>query len=290
MSRIALVTHRGLPRLSPDDQLLVPALAARGVRAEPAAWDDPDVDWSAFDAAVMRSAWNYHLETERFDAWLRQMETSGVRLWNSPALLRWNADKRYLIELSARGVPIAHTRVAERGSDVGLDALLEKAGWHEAVVKPLVSASAHGTWRVSRPVADEDERRFREQVAERGQIVQRFIPQVVREGEWSLVFFGGAFSHAVLKRPASGDFRVQQEHGGTAERVEPTPDLLNDARAILSRVPEQTLYARVDGCALAGRLMLMELELLEPSVFLKADADAAGRFAEAVCRLALTSG
>ena len=288
MPTIALVTYSGLPGLSADDRLLLPALAERGITAVPVAWDDPAVDWRRFDAAVMRRAWNYHLEHERFDGWLRAMEAAGVRLWNSPALLRWNADKRYLLELAARGVPIAHTRVVEAGDGGSLDAVLESAGWLDAVVKPVVSASAHDTWRVQRPATAEQEGRFRAQRAERAQLVQRFIPQVQQEGEWSLVFFGGAFSHAVMKRPAAGDFRVQHKHGGTSERRDPSPELLNDARAILSRVPFRTLYARVDGCAMAGRLMLMELELLEPSVFLHADPSAAGRFADAIVRSSLT--
>jgi len=122
--------------------------------------------------------------------------------------------------------------------------------------------------------------------------VQRFIPQVVGDGEWSFVFIDGAFSHAALKRPAAGDFRVQREHGGTAEALTPAPALLDDARAVLARLPQPTLrhaqgrllYARVDGCALAGRLLLMELELIEPALFLSADPRAPERLAEAIVR------
>jgi glutathione synthase/RimK-type ligase-like ATP-grasp enzyme len=172
----------------------------------------------------------------------------------------------------------------ERGGAGALAALLEDAGWRDVVIKPTVSASAHETWLVRGTPTDEDEARYRRLVDDRAVLVQRFIPQVVGEGEWSFVFVDGAFSHAVLKRPADGDFRVQREHGGSAEARTPTPTLLEDARAVLARLPHATLYARVDGCALAGRLLLMELELIEPSLFLALDDRAAGRLAEAIVR------
>jgi glutathione synthase/RimK-type ligase-like ATP-grasp enzyme len=285
MPRIALVTYSGLPSLSADDQLLLPALAARGIEARPAAWDDPGVPWREFDLAIVRSTWNYHLDPSGFGAWLDRLEQEQVELWNPPAVLRWNSDKRYLLSLAGKGVPIANTHVVEVGQSASLTDVLEQRGWRDAVVKPVVSASAHETWRVAAPPTEEDEGRFQRLLADRAVMVQRFIPQVVQDGEWSLVFIAGAFSHAIVKRPATGDFRVQAEHGGTAEVRTPTPALLDDARAIMTRVPQRTLYARVDGCALAGRLLLMELELLEPSLFLAFDAKAPGRFAEAVERL-----
>lgn len=287
MTRLALVTHAALPQLSDDDRLLLPCLEAHGMHAEPAAWDDPSVRWSTYDALVMRSAWNYHLEPDAFQAWLAEIDALGVPLWNPPALLRWNADKRYLFELSRRGVPIPSTQVTEPGGASSLRGLLEERGWTEVVVKPVVSASAHETWRVhGEPTAD-DEARFARLAADRPMMVQRFVPQVVRDGEWSLMFFAGAFSHAVVKRPIDGDFRVQREHGGTAHRAVPSEQLLDDARVVMRLVPHPTLYGRVDGCSLGGRLLLMELELLEPSLFLGHDQDAPARLADAVARVAL---
>lgn len=284
MPRIALVTHAGQPELTDDDRLLADALAARGASAAAAPWDDAAVDWGGFDAIVVRSTWNYHHDVERFLGWVTRVEAGPARLLNPPALLRWSAGKRYLFDLARRGVPIVDTVLAEAGEARTLVDIVGGKGWRELVVKPVVSASAHETWRIHGPPTAEDEARFRALVATRAMLVQRYIAQVAGEGEWSFVFVDGAFSHAVVKRPAAGDFRVQKEHGGSATAATPAPDLLNDARAIMARVAPRPLYARVDGCALAGRLLLMELELVEPALFLAHEPRAAERLAEAVLR------
>lgn len=216
MLRIALVTHAGQPRLTDDDQLLADALAERGAPAEAAAWDDGTVDWGAYDAVIVRSTWNYHHDVERFLAWVDDVAARPTVLCNPPSLLRWSSGKRYLFDLARRGVPIVDTALVEAGEAVGLADVAAARRWRELVVKPMVSASAHETWRVMGVPTDEDERRFRELVATRPMLVQRYIAQVASEGEWSFVFVDGAFSHAVVKRPARGDFRVQKEHGGTA--------------------------------------------------------------------------
>lgn len=284
MTRIALVTHAGQPRLSDDDRLLADALASRGGRAEAAPWDDPAIDWRAFDAVVVRSAWNYHHDVERFLAWVDELAAGPARLLNPPELLRWSAGKRYLFDLARRGVPIADSVLVEAGEARALAAIAGEHRWTELVVKPVVSASAHETWRVRGAPSAADEARFARLVATRAMLVQRYLPQVAEDGEWSFVFVDGVFSHAVVKRPAAGDFRVQREHGGTAASRTPAPALLDDARAVLARVTPCPLYARVDGCALAGRLLLMELELVEPALFLAHAPRAADRLAEAVLR------
>ena len=283
---IALVTYRGLPGLSADDRLLLPRLVARGVRAEPAAWDDPAVAWDSYDALVMRSTWNYHTSLDAFRAWIDRVEALGVPVWNPPAILRWNASKTYLRDLSADGVDIVPTRwIADAAGD-GLAEVLADAGWRDAVVKPAVSASAYETWRVtSGRVTADDEARFR-RVGGRpgGAMVQRFVPELATNGEWSLMFIAGEYSHAVLKRPRAGDFRVQHEHGGSAEPVAPPAHVLATARQITTYIPGRWLYARVDGVEIDRKFVLVELELLEPSMFLSAEPGAAARFAEALHR------
>lgn len=284
MTRIALATYSGQPAITQDDRLLADALAARGATAEAAPWDDPRMRWDTFDAVVLRSTWNYHHDVDRFLAWVDDVAATPAQLLNPPELLRWNAGKRYLLELARRGVPIVDTALVEAGEARTLAEVAKARGWRELVVKPVVSASADDTWRVAGAPTPEDEARFRALVATRAMLVQRYVAQVAADGEWSFVFLDGAFSHAVVKRPAPGDFRVQREHGGTATPAEPAPDLLNDARAIMTRVAPRPLYARVDGCALAGRLLLMELELVEPALFLSTEPRAAGRLAEAMLR------
>jgi glutathione synthase/RimK-type ligase-like ATP-grasp enzyme len=281
---IALVTYRGLPGLSADDRLLLPGLAGRGIGAEPAAWDDPAVAWDSYEALVIRSTWNYHTSLDAFRAWIDRVDALSVPVWNPPAILRWNASKAYLHDLSVEGVDIVPTRWSTDGGSRELAHVLADAGWSDAVVKPAVSASAYETWRVtSGCVTAEDEARFR-RVAGRpgGAMVQRFVPELAMNGEWSLMFIAGEYSHAVLKRPRAGDFRVQHEHGGSAEPVAPPAHALATARQISTRIPGRWLYARVDGVEIDGKFVLVELELLEPSMFLAAEPGAAGRFAEAI--------
>jgi glutathione synthase/RimK-type ligase-like ATP-grasp enzyme len=282
--RVALATQAALPDLAPDDRLLVPALAARGVHATAAVWSDPSVDWTTFDLVVIRSCWDYHLRHDEFLAWVARLERSGVVLWNPPAVIRWNGEKGYLRELGERGVRIVPTRWIERGSTTTLHDVLLDAAWDAAVVKPAISASAHETWRTARDETARDEARFRALV-ERGRVlVQPFMEAVVAVGEWSLVFIGGEFSHAMLKRARGGDFRVQSEHGGSASRGDPGAHVVQQARRALHAGARDSLYARVDGCVVDGEFVLMELELIEPLLYFAEHPDAPARFVSALVR------
>jgi len=200
-------------------------------------------------------------------------------------VLRWNAEKTYLRDLAECGVPVVQTRWIERDSAATLCDVLREAEWDHAVVKPAISASAHETWRTSRATAARDESRFRA-LAERGRVlVQPFMEAVVSAGEWSLVFLGGAFSHAMLKRAGTDDFRVQSEHGGSALPGEPGTRIVEQARNALRAGPSGTsecLYARVDGCVVDGDFVVMEVELIEPLLFLAAQPGASDRFADAL--------
>lgn len=250
---IALVTWRGLPDLAADDRLLQQALVRRGAEGRAVVWDDAAVDWKEFDAIVIRSTWDYHKRADEFRAWIESM--AGLPLWNPPDVLLWNTHKAYLLDLATRGVNIVPTLLVPRGSGF--------------VVKPAVSATA---FRAERHLADDD------------LLIQPFVPEIVSEGELSFVFFAGAFSHAVRKRVASGEWRVQNEFGGTFERFAPSADLIAEAREIANTLGERWLYARVDCVVRDGRLLLMELEATEPSLFL--DEAAAERFASAITSLA----
>jgi glutathione synthase/RimK-type ligase-like ATP-grasp enzyme len=285
MHRVGLVTYHRLPDLSGDDQLVLAPLARQGIRATPIAWDDPAIEWGSYDALVVRSTWNYHTSAGAFRAWIDRVDALGVPTWNPPAILRWNASKTYLRDLASAGVDIVPTRWIDRGCTATLPDLLDGAGWHAAVIKPAVSASAYETWRVDRSdLTPDDESRFARLGAAGDVMVQPFLTELARDGEWSLVFIGGEYSHAVLKRPRAGDFRVQHEHGGSAEPRTPAAPTLATARATLARVPGEWLYARVDGVEINGRFVLVELEMLEPSLFLGADDEAAERFAAAIAR------
>ncbi len=279
---IALVTYSEKPELTPDDALLLPELERKGARVVAVPWDDEAMDWSSCSGAVVRSTWDYHLNFDRFLEWTDRLEGLGVPLINSAALLRWNAEKTYLRQLESGGIPVVPTRWVGRGDQDPLQALLRAERWDRAVVKPVVSASAYQTWRTSLDQSVEDELRFRALVDHGEVMIQPYIKEIESAGEWSIIYLGDRFSHAVVKRPKPGDFRVQHQFGGSREILQPETSLLDSARVILDHAPDRTSYARVDGCVMGGRFTLMELELIEPELFLAADPRAAARFAAAI--------
>jgi hypothetical protein len=282
MLTIGIATCAKVPDLTPDDRLLVDELLRRGVDARAVAWDDPSVPWTTFDSVVIRSCWDYQLRIEPFLAWLAALEEAGVPLWNPAGLVRWNHHKGYLQDLERSGVAIVPTVFLERGAGVSLSGLLAERGWTEAVIKPAVSASAYRTSRVSLENAAPAQEALDALLADGDVLVQRFLPEIASLGEWSLIFFAGTFSHALVKRPGTGDFRVQVELGGSAVRQDPPSGFLEQAQALARRIPEPWLYARLDGVDLDGVFTLMELELIEPFLFLADDPPAAARLADAL--------
>ncbi len=282
---IALATASKFADLVADDRLLVDELAARDIRALAAIWNDPAERWVDYDAVVIRSCWDYHLAHDAFLDWIARLEATGVRVMNPPALVRWNAEKTYLRDLSAHGVTVVPTRWVERGDVEPLHAILRDQRWSEVVVKPAISASAHDTWRATASAVITSEGRFRAMVARGRVLVQPYLDVIAAEGEWSLLFYGGAYSHGVLKRPRPGDFRVQVEHGGGSEVREPDDHVIEAAGRALTeaeRGRSRSLYARVDGCVIDAQFVLMELELIEPDLFLRANPAAPARLAEAL--------
>jgi glutathione synthase/RimK-type ligase-like ATP-grasp enzyme len=282
--RIGLATHEGAPRLAPDDQLLPPALATLGILGEPVVWSKPTVKWDDFDAVVIRSCWDYHVRFTEFLAWLGVLEASGVAVWNSPKLVRWNAEKRYLLDLAQRGVATIPTMIVPRGRTRDVESLAVAEGWNHFVLKPTVSASGYETHLLRTPL-DEHSHALVAQVTSLGDaLLQPFVEEVSRNGEYSFTFIDGEFSHAALKRATDGEFRVQTEHGGSVESVDATTSLVEQAKHVLRALPETPLYARVDGVARDDAFLLMELELIEPNLFLAEGKDAPERLAKAIVR------
>ena len=230
---------------------------------------------------MLRSTWDYHLRHEEFARWVEARELDGSRLWNPPGLVRWNSHKFYLRDLERRGVPIVPTRFLPAGTGGALGEILARAGWDRAVVKPAVSATAFRTHRVERRSA-EDDAPARDLLAESDALVQEYLPEIESEGELSFIHLGGTFSHAVRKRPTPGDFRVQEQFGGRAEAERPAGELVRAAGRAVAAIDSPWLYARVDAVETSRGLLLMELELVEPSLYLASDRDAVGRFADAI--------
>jgi hypothetical protein len=282
MPTIAFVTYRDLPQLTSEDQLLCSHLQRYGVNTQAVVWDAPDIHWNTYAAVVVRSCWDYHLRPSTFSAWLTELERLGVPLWNPAPILRWNMHKTYLRDLHAQGIAIPPTCWLERGSQAELGTLFADHGWEEAVIKPAISASAYQTWRTTRAQAKHDQPQFAAGLQHTDLLVQQFMEPVVTYGEWSLVFYQKQYSHAVLKKAKAGDFRVQDDFGGTVEVVSPGSGLIEQAQQIINSVAGSLLFARVDAIEQDGRLVLMELELIEPFLFLNSDPHAVERFARAI--------
>jgi glutathione synthase/RimK-type ligase-like ATP-grasp enzyme len=283
MPRIALATSGKYASLTEDDRLLLKPIKDRGLEVQPAVWTDPTFPWSTCDAVVIRSCWDYHLKSEEFLRWISSVEVAGLPVFNSVELIRWNANKTYLRELEAQGTAIVPTLWPEAGTPLTLRGQLQELGWHKAVVKPRISATAHRTQLVTVEGADSGQTLFDELRHEVGVMVQKFMQSIVSEGEWSLMFFGGEFSHAVLKTPDTGDFRVQNDFGGTSRFADPPRCVLESAARTVHSVGP-SVYARVDGVVEDGLFLLMELELIEPALFLDSHPAAPLRFASAIAR------
>jgi glutathione synthase/RimK-type ligase-like ATP-grasp enzyme len=278
---IGLVTYAKQPVLTDDDRPLIGALAEIGLEAEPVQWDDAGVDWRAYDALVLRSTWDYHLRVSEFEAWLALLDHERVPLWNPTSVVRWNIHKGYLQGLQQAGVLIPATRWLPRGTHVVLSSLLAGAAWTEAIVKPAISASATKTSLV-RIDSRVDTENFARLLGEGDVLVQEVVPEVARDGEWSLMFIGGSYSHAIIKKPRPGDFRVQQELGGTADPAIAPSVVVAAAERVAGHIPGRWLYARIDGVVTPRGFMLMEVECIEPLLFFEYATGAYERFASAL--------
>ncbi len=285
-NRVALVTCDALPALYEEEAQLPKLLETRGLTAVPVSWSDPAVDWAQFDLVVLRSTWDYFERYPEFLVWLDRLENLGGRMWNPPSLVRWNADKRYLRELEGRGIRIVPTAFCEARSTASLPAILLDRGWPEVVIKPAVSGGAYRTHRVKAADAASHQPQLEEILATTGVLVQPFLPEIETEGEWSLFFFGGTFSHAVLKVPAANEYRVQMQFGGTAVPKSPEPWMINQARRVIAELPSPPAYARIDGVLRDRELLLMEAELIEPYLFLGAVPEAIPAYLNLIERLA----
>lgn len=284
MARLCFVTCTTWPEISASDTLARDALASRGVTVDARPWNGPVQDFARFDAVVLRSCWDYHHAIEAFNGWLAGLEAAGARVWNPTPLVRWNLSKRYLLELAAAGVPTVPAVVLEADATASLGAVLAERRWRHAVVKPLVSASAHDTVLVHDGEVDRVVAALASGALRRPVLVQPFVEEIRTQGEWSVVFVDGAPTHTVLKRPGPGDFRVQEYLGGSVEARPAGAAVLDPACHALRTLPQPPLYARVDGVETPDGFQVMEIEVIEPGLFFDLAPAAATTLADAVCR------
>jgi len=268
--------------LTADDRILATALEKRGVQVVPVVWSEAEPQSLSCDLLLVRSVWDYHLRPQDFMHWIDCM-SERIPVVNPPGMIRWNMDKRYLREIARAGFDVPRTIFLDQGMDADLEEVMERGGIGRAVVKPVVSASAYETRRIVE-VAAQDNEWLNAMLKDRPMIVQEFITEIQSAGEWSLIFAGMKFTHAVRKAPKPGDFRVQEEHGGLHTLASPPPEALTMALKIMERFAPDAAYSRVDIVMRNDQPTLMELELIEPLLHFEMAPQAAEVLAEKLAK------
>lgn len=284
---IIFATYQAQPTLSEDDELFARALERRGARVRPMPWDDKAFAWESADAVVIRSTWDYHHRLPEFLSWVERVSTA-TTLHNDARVVKWNSHKTYLGALAREGVPVIHTVFATAGAPLDVEAVARTHGWHDVVVKPAVSNAAHETRRFAPGARREAQIHLDRLLPARDVMIQPHLAALAEQGELSLLFARGSFTHAVRRRsalvdghlmPKSAPAEVPPAAHRCADRV------LAAAQALTGVSPNDYLYARVDLAPSEENFLLLELELIEPSLFLVHAPAAAEKFADALLRM-----
>lgn len=265
-----------------DDELAIGPLEALGWKVSTVSWRQADEPWSHFDAVVIRSTWDYWSDMEGF---LNTLETINqqTRLANPLSLVKWNLAKTYMKALEDQGIGIVPTLWPQRFEPERFEAWADHLEAHRLVIKPVVGANGDDAFRVVSDTSTEEVRHMAERFRGRDFMVQRFMPAILEEGEFSTFFFGGKYSHAILKTPTGSEFRCQEERGGEIRAVQAEPLLIRRAQQVVDTLQPGPLYARVDFVReTGGDFVVMEVELIEPSMYLRTDERAPRRFARAI--------
>ncbi len=281
MKDIAWVTCQRCKDLTTTEQLVVVLLSAHGPSVEPVVWDDPRVNWNAYRRIIIRSVWDYHLKIQHFLSWLTMLKQDNLYVCNPVDVLIWNHHKFYLEGMSKKGVPIIPSRFLRRGGVSELYQAIHETSWEVIVIKPAVSATAFDLLKIHRSKLENHSQAIDLLINKHDVILQEFKPEIYQDGEWSFIYFNRQFSHAVIKQPREGDFRVQSDFGGSLDLVQPSDNFLMQVEAIVNTFEEDLLYCRVDGIILKGQFVLMEIELIEPELFL-INSETRKNFAEAI--------
>lgn len=269
--RIAYICYNSegkYPIIEDENDLLLTYLQKKGLNIHKEIWSDPAVDWQSYDLAILKAPWDYFDKFKQFNAWLSQLEQQQVRLLNPVQVVRWNSDKHYLHNIEEKGLPIIPSVFIEKGEQPHLQEYFEKLNTDTLIIKPAVSGGAKNTLLLTHDTVEAISPGIQKLLEDEAFMVQPFIREIQTEGEWSFLFFGGEYSHCILKTAASGDFRVQHIHGGSVHAKEALPAMLETARQYIHHFANDCLYARVDGVMVDGIFQLMELEVIEPYLYL----------------------
>ncbi len=281
MARIAFLTLEDRTGFVIDDALAIDEVRSRGHEVDEVPWSQPGVDWLRYALVVIRTPWDYTLRPEAFLEVLARVESLGVALENPRSVVAWNLHKGYLRDLENRGVCIVPTMWGQGAHS--LRALRDHQMTLPFVLKPVIGAGARDTFVIDASTDDAAMEHVSSLYTSREWMAQPFVRSVLEEGEYSVFYFSGVLSHAIVKTPKPGDFRVQEEHGGIIRAVEPPLDVRAAADRALESLPESLLQARIDLVRLEdGTLALIEAEVIEPSLYFRMHPDAPRNFADAL--------
>ncbi len=278
--KIALLTCATWPGIQEKERAMAKEFSSH-IDVDVVVWNDPNVNFSGYQCLIFRTTWDYFEHPEIFSAWLEKIAVLGVKTFNPIAAIRRNQHKFYLKELQALGVDIIPTVFIEKNSGLALSALIPEH-WQRVIIKPAVSGGAYLTRLFDRSEIASVAAEYAPIAIERDLLIQPFMPEIQEQGELSLLFFGAKFSHAVLKRPSAGEFRVQSQFGGNYRAIEVSEELIDTAMKIIAAFGGELVYARVDGIIADGRFLLMELELIEPDLYFDYDKGAKKRYVAAL--------
>lgn len=265
-----------------EDGLVMDALKAKGYRVTRKSWSDPEFDWSSTKAVIFRTTWDYFDRYEEWKGWLEKVSQM-TKMINPYELIQWNMDKHYLADLRKKGINIPETHYVEIGVVTNLAALFAQKEWTECILKPCISGAARHTYRIDLSNIHEHEPIFQKLIQDEAMMLQPFQKNVLAKGEISLMVMGGQFTHAVLKIAKPGDFRVQDDFGGTVHEYTPTSEEIAFAEKAVAACSPQPHYARVDIIRdNDDQLAVIEMEMIEPELWFRLKPEAAEVLAESI--------
>lgn len=265
-----------------EDVMIEKILSDLGIGFSFEIWSDPSVNWKEYSLLLVKSPWDYFDRYEEFKTWCKKIKDYGIPSLNAMDTILWNSDKWYLREIQEKGFPIVPTQYLNKKAPLHLESYFKKFNTDTIVIKPTVSGGAKNTLKLDLQNWQEHRDSIQTWLEEEDFMVQPFVEEIANTGEYSYLFFNGKFSHAVLKSPKKGEFRVQHFFGGEIHPITPLQEELNYMQQIVDTFASDTLYARVDGVWTEGVFYLMELELIEPYLFLFISKEARENYKKAI--------
>ena len=268
-----------------EQELLKSAFESQGLKVDITYWDNPSYEWQQTKSVLFRTVWDYFERFDEFWEWLEQVKTK-TKLINSYELIKWNIDKHYLKDLKNNDIQVVPTYFADRGNNISLQEIANSKDWKHIVIKPAISASAFNTYKITNDEIEQKEQLFYELLQTHDMLVQPFFPTISELGEASLMVFGGKFTHAILKKAKAGDFRVQDDFGGTVHDYNPTQEEIKFAEKVFQSCTSLPIYGRVDIVWDSNKhIYLSELEIIEPELWIRNRPESANKIAEAVNKI-----